>query len=144
MISILCLCVHNCARSQMAEAYLRQLGGDLFEVESAGLEPGTLNPYVVRALQEEGIDISGKKTQDVFDLFKAGRLYRYVIMVCSKEAAERCPIFPGRVERLYWPFPDPSAFLGTDEQIMVQVREVRDAIKAKVQEFVAQVRANAA
>jgi arsenate reductase len=65
-------------------------------------------------------------------------------MVCSKEAAERCPIFPGRVERLYWPFPDPSAFLGTDEQIMVQVREVRDAIKAKVQEFVAQVRANAA
>ena len=72
MTSILCLCVHNSARSQMAEAYIRQRGGDLFDVESAGLEPGKLNPYVVRALKEEGIDISGKKTQDVFALYKAG------------------------------------------------------------------------
>jgi len=124
----------------MAEAYLRKLGGDIFEVESAGLEPGKLNPWVVRALQEEGIDISGKKTQDVFDLFKAGRTYRYVITVCSKEAAERCPIFPGRVERLHWPFSDPSAFRGTDEEVMAQVREVRDAIREKVREFVAEVR----
>lgn len=143
MISILCLCVHNSARSQMAEAYLRRLGGDLFEVESAGLEPGVLNPYVVRALQEEGIDISGKKTKDVFELFKAGRTYRYVITVCSKEAAERCPIFPGRVERLHWPFPDPSVFLGSDEELMAQVRDVRDAIREKVRDFVAEVRARA-
>jgi len=143
MISILCLCVHNSARSQMAEAYLRRLGGDLFEVESAGLEPGVLNPYVVRALQEEGIDISGKKTKDVFELFKAGRTYRYVITVCSKEAAERCPIFPGRVERLHWPFPDPSVFRGSDEELMAQVRDVRDAIREKVRDFVAGVRARA-
>jgi arsenate reductase len=143
MTNILCLCVHNSARSQMTEAYLRLLGGDLFDVESAGLEPGKLNPYVVRALQEEGIDISGKVTQDVFDLFKAGRTYRYVITVCSKEAAERCPIFPGRVQRLHWPFPDPSTFRGSDEQIMAQVRGVRDAIREKVREFVAEVRASA-
>ena len=141
MVRILCLCVHNSARSQMAEAYLRRFGGDLFDVESAGLEPGALNPYVVRVLQEEGIDISGRKTQDVFDLFKAGRTYRYVITVCSKEASERCPIFPGRVERLHWPFADPSGFRGTDEQIMAQVREVRDAISERVKAFVAQVRA---
>ena len=140
MIRLLCLCVHNSARSQMAEAYLRLLGGDLFDVESAGLEPGALNPYVVRALKEEGIDISGKKTQDVFDLFRAGRTYRYVITVCSKDAAERCPIFPGRVERLHWPFSDPSAFQGTDDQVMAQVRGVRDAIREKVREFVAAVR----
>jgi arsenate reductase len=127
----------------MAEAYIRQLGGDLFDVESAGLEPGKLNPYVVRALKEEGIDISGKKTQDVFDLFKAGRTYRYVITVCSKEAADRCPIFPGRVERLHWPFADPSTFRGTDDEVMVQVREVRDAIREKVTEFLAEVRAQA-
>jgi len=143
MTSILCLCVHNSARSQMAEAYIRQLGGDLFDVESAGLEPGKLNPYVVRALKEEGIDISGKKTQDVFDLFKAGRTYRYVITVCSKEAADRCPLFPGRVERLHWPFADPSTFRGTDDEVMVQVREVRDAIREKVTEFLAEVRAQA-
>jgi arsenate reductase len=86
------------------------------------------------------MDISGKKTQDVFDLFKAGRTYRYVITVCSKEAAERCPIFPGRVERLHWPFADPSTFRGTDEEIMTQVRGVRDAIREKVREFIAEVR----
>ncbi len=143
MIKILCLCVHNSARSQMAEEYVRKLGGDIIEVESAGLDPGELNPYVVRALREEGIDISGKKTQSVFDLSRGGRSYRYVITVCSKDAAERCPVFPGRSERLHWPFPDPSIFQGTDDQIMAQVREVRDSIKARVRAFVADVRAAA-
>ncbi len=143
MTSILCLCVHNSARSQMAEAYLRQLGGDLFDVESAGLEPGKLNPYVVRALKEEGIDISGRTTRAVQDLYAAGRTYRYVITVCSKEAADRCPIFPGRVERLHWPFADPSTFRGTDEEVMAQVREVREAIREKVREFVADARTRA-
>ena len=120
----------------MAEAYLKRFGGDAFEVESAGLEPGKLNPYVVRALQEDGIDISSKTTQGVFDLFKAGKTYRYVITVCSKEAADRCPIFPGRSEKLHWPFPDPSTFTGSDEEIMAKVREVRDAIKERIQLFV--------
>jgi arsenate reductase (thioredoxin) len=140
VISILCLCVHNSARSQMAEAYLRLLGGDIFEVESAGLEPGSLNPFVVRALREEGIDISGKIPQDVFALYKAGRAYRYVITVCSPEAAERCPVFPGRSEKLHWPFPDPSTFRGTDEQIMASVRALRDEIREKVRRFVADFR----
>jgi len=124
----------------MAEAYFRAFGGDIFEVESAGLEPGKLNPFVVRALQEEGIDISGKETQDVFELFKAGRTYRYVITVCSPEAADRCPIFPGRSEKLHWPFPDPSALTGTDEEVMTGVRSVRDAIRGKVRDFVADFR----
>jgi arsenate reductase len=124
----------------MAEAYLRLLGGDLFEVESAGLEPGVLNPFVVRALKEEGIDITGKKTQDVFALYKAGRTYRYVITVCSREAAERCPVFPGRSEKLHWPFPDPSTFTGTDEQVMTAVRALRDEIREKVGQFVAETR----
>lgn len=140
MVSMLCLCVHNSARSQMAEAYVRRFGGDFIEVESAGLEPGTLNPLVVRALAEDGIDISGKKTRDIFRLYKAGRTYRYVVTVCSREAAERCPIFPGRSERLHWPFPDPSAFTGSDEEKMARVREVRDAIREKVREFVADLR----
>ena len=142
MISVLCLCVHNSARSQMAEAYLRKFGGDFIEVESAGLEPGLLNPLVVRALAEDGIDIAGKTTQDVFSLYKAGRTYRYVVTVCAKEASERCPIFPGRSEKLHWPFPDPSTFIGTEAERMAQVCEVRDAIREKVRGFVTELREN--
>jgi len=137
---VLFICIHNSARSQMGEAYLKKLGGTRFEVESAGIEPGSLNPRVVRALQEDGIDIRNKRTQSVFDLAKSGRSYDYVITVCSNEAAERCPIFPGKGVRLHWPFPDPSTFTGSDEEIMARVREVRDVIKARIQEFVREER----
>lgn len=139
MARVLFLCVHNSARSQVAEAYLRRFGGSEVEVESAGLEPGKLNPFVVRALREDGIDISSRGTQSVFDLYKAGRTYDYVVTVCSKEAAERCPIFPGAARKLHWPFADPSTFRGTDEQVMAAVREVRDAIREKVREFAGEV-----
>ena len=137
MTKVLFLCVHNSARSQMAEAFLKKYAGDNFDVESAGLEPGKLSPFVVRAMAELGIDISKNPTKDVFDLFKVGRVYQVIVTVCSREAAERCPIFPGRAERLYWPFPDPSTFKGTDEEIMARVREVRDQIELAVKEFVA-------
>ena len=140
MPRVLFVCTHNSARSQMAEAYLRKLGGNAFEVESAGIEAGKLNPYVVRALQEEGIDISGKQTHGIFDFFKQGRSYNYVVTVCSKEAADQCPIFPGRSTRLQWFFPDPSTFTGADKEIMSQVREVRDAIREKVKSFIAGVK----
>lgn len=135
MIKVLFLCVHNSARSQMAEAYLREFGGGRFDVESAGLEPGTLNPFVVRALAEDGIDIAGKETRDVFKLYQTGKRYHYVVTVCSREAAERCPVFPGVAEKLHWPFPDPSRFRGSDEEIMTQVRAVRDSIKETVRAF---------
>lgn len=136
---VLFICVHNSARSQMAEEYLRQLAGEQFEVESAGLEPGTINPLVVEALREEGIDIAGKPTRSVLDFHREGRRYDYVIAVCSKEAAERCPVFPGSgpVRRLHWPFDDPSQVTGSPAQKLARVREIRDQIKAKVLEFVA-------
>lgn len=137
MKQVLFLCVHNSARSQMAEAYLNRLGEGKYRAESAGLEPGNLNPFVVRALAEDGIDISGKATRDVFSLYKAGKTYDTVVTVCSKEAAERCPIFPGKVERHHWPFDDPSKFTGSDEEIMAKVRIVRDQIKEAVKEFIA-------
>jgi arsenate reductase len=121
----------------MAEAYLNKLASDRFKAESAGLEPGTLNPFVVRVLAEDGIDIAGKETRSVFELFKAGEKYEVVVTVCDKEAAERCPIFPGLSEKLHWPFPDPSRFTGTDEEIMIRTREVRDIIKTAVGEFIA-------
>jgi len=93
--NVLFICIHNSARSQMAEAWLNEICGHHFAAESAGLERGTLNPLVVEAMEEVGIDISQKKTQAVFDVFKAGKLFSYVITVCDETSAERCPIFPG-------------------------------------------------
>ena len=139
MTKVLFLCVHNSARSQMAEAYLKLFAHIGLEVSSAGLEPGKLNPFVVRALREDGIDISGKETRSVFDLHKAGESFDYVVTVCSPEAAERCPVFPGGGKKLHWPFADPSTFKGTDEQVMEQVREVRDGIRDRVRQFADEV-----
>jgi arsenate reductase (thioredoxin) len=136
MTKVLFLCVHNSSRSQMAEAFLKKYAGDRFEVESAGLEAGRLNPYVVRAMAEVGIDISGNKTKTVADFFNAGRVFQIVVTVCSKEAADKCPIFPGLSEKLHWPFPDPASFTGTDDEIMSQVREVRLMIEDAVKDFV--------
>jgi arsenate reductase (thioredoxin) len=135
MNGVLFLCVHNSARSQIAEEYFKKFTSGKIPAESAGLEPGKLNPYVVRALKEDGIDITGKKTQDVQELWKAGKRYRYVVTVCSREAAEKCPIFPGVAEKFHWPFDDPSTFTGSDEEIMERVRKVRDEIRDKVREF---------
>lgn len=136
MTKVLFLCIHNSARSQMAEAFLKKHGGSRFKVESAGLEPGKLNPYVIRAMAEGGIDISGNPTKSVFDLRAAGNTYDVIVTVCSKEAAERCPIFPGLAERHHWPFDDPSLFKGTDDEIMTRVRTVRDGIETAVRDFV--------
>src|SRR5437016_12279175 len=88
---VLFICVHNSARSQMAEAVLNDICGDYFEAHSAGLDPGTLNPIAVEAMREVGIDISQKETQSVFDVFKSGELFAYVITVCDDTSAERCP-----------------------------------------------------
>lgn len=133
---VLFVCVHNSARSQIAEEYLNKLGGDLFIAESAGLEAGKLNPYVIEVLKEEGIDISGKETHQVWDYYKENRKYSYVITVCSRDAEEQCPIFPGIVERINWPFPDPSKFTGSREEILAKTREVRDAIRNMVEQFI--------
>ena len=135
--SVLFVCLHNSARSQMAEAFLNSLAGDKFFAESAGLEAGTLNPYVVQVMKEVGIDISQNKTDSVFEFFKQGRLYAYVIAVCDAANAERCPIFPGLISnRINWSFPNPSEFKGTDEEILAKTREVRDLIKAEIEKFI--------
>src|SRR5438128_1971736 len=126
---VLFICIHNSARSQMAEAWLNYTCGDFFAAQSAGLEPGTLNPLVVEAMAEVSIDISKKKTQAVFDVFKSGQLFAYVITVCDETSAERCPIFPGPTKRLHWSFPDPSVLTGTHDERLTQVREIRDEIR---------------
>jgi arsenate reductase (thioredoxin) len=133
---VLFVCVHNSARSQMAEAFLKHFAGDRFEVESAGLEPGTLNPIVVEAMKEVGIDISKNKTKSAFSLLKQGKLYSSVITVCDESQSERCPIFPGVTQRLHWGFADPSSFQGSREEKLSKTREVRDQIKRKIEEWI--------
>jgi arsenate reductase len=129
------ICVHNSARSQMAEAFLKKQCGEQFEAYSAGLEPGKLNPIVGEAMREIGIDISGNKTKAVFDMLKSGKIFAYVITVCDETSAERCPIFPSVTKRLHWSFADPSSFQGTHEEKLARTREVRDSINGKIEEW---------
>jgi len=130
--SVLFVCIHNSARSQMAEAFLNHYASDRFEAFSAGIEPGTLNPLVVRVMQEAGIDISGNATKSVDKFLEQGRAFDYVITVCDETSAERCPTFPGQAQRLHWGFPDPSALQGSEQEKLMKTREIRDAIYKKV------------
>ena len=136
---VLFLCVHNSARSQMAEAYLKKFAGDHFEVESAGLEPGTLNPLAIEVMKEDGIDILNNPTNDVFKYFQEGKWFMYVVTVCDKSASDRCPIFPGMKQKINWSFEDPSKFTGSHEEKLEQTRKVRDQIKEAVLNFIKEV-----
>jgi arsenate reductase len=126
----------------MAEAWLNHLCGDLFEAESAGLEPRDLHPLAIEVMKEVGIDISQKKTRSVFGLVKAGRIFSYVITVCDETSAERCPVFPGITRRLQWSFPDPAAVMGTTEEKLIKVRQIRDDIKSAVERWCKGMRTN--
>ena len=136
---VLFICVHNSARSQMSEAWLNHICGEFFEAQSAGLEPGKLNPLVVEVMDEVGIDISRKKTRAVFDVFKSGQLFAYVVTVCDESNAEKCPIFPGPARRLHWSFADPSQVTGTRDEALARIREIRDEIRGKIDNWCAEV-----
>jgi arsenate reductase len=127
----------------MAEAFTKLWGSAgkirqdvAFTAESAGLEPGSLNPVVVEVMNEIGIDISKNKTDSVFEFVKEGRRYDYVITVCDESNAEQCPVFPGVTRRKHWGFRDPSALTGTAEEIKAETRKIRDQIKAAVETFI--------
>lgn len=134
-IKILFVCIHNSARSQMAEAFVNTYHSDKFIAESAGLEPGVLNPLVVKSMSEIGIDISKNRTKDVFEFYKNGRIYDYVITVCDEASGQRCPIFPGAIKKINWSFEDPSALKGTEEEKLSRISLIRDSIKTKLEEF---------
>ncbi len=119
----------------MAEAWLNRLCPGQFDAHSAGLEPGTLNPLAVEAMREVGVDISRNKTQSVFDVFKSGQLFSYVVTVCDERSADHCPIFPGVTTRLHWGFPDPAALAGTEKDRLDGVRKIRDQIRACIEMF---------
>ncbi len=136
---VLFVCIHNSARSQMAEALLRHRCPDAFDAHSAGLEPGKLNPLAVAAMAEMGLYIAAAPTKSVWEYTKAGELTAYVITVCDETSAERCPIFPFATTRLHWSFPDPSAFAGADAERLARTIEVRDAIDARIQAWCAEM-----
>ena len=140
---ILFVCIHNSARSQMAEAFVNQLCGGAFEAESAGIEPGKLNPVVVQVMQETGIDISRNPTKSTDEMLQRGTKFDYVVTVCDETSAERCPYFPGQGTRLHWGFPDPSSFQGAPDAKLAFTRGVRDQIKAKIEAWCAEACATA-
>ena len=122
----------------MAEAYLKNLGGDRYTVQSAGLEPGNLNPLAVAVMKEEGIDISGNETNSATEFARSGNSYDYVITVCDEGAAASCPVFPGHHVKLHWNLPDPSVVTGTAAEQMEEVRDIRNKIKLAVENFIIQ------
>jgi arsenate reductase len=116
----------------MAESFMKKHAGEDFEVYSAGIEPGTLNPIVVKAMDEKGIDISKNETKSAFDFFKQGKLFNYVVTVCDEASSQKCPIFPGVRERIMMSFKDPSAFNGAEEEKLEKVRVLRNEIEYEV------------
>ena len=130
---VLILCTGNSARSQMAEGLLRELAGDRMDIWSAGSRPSIVNPLAIAAMRERGIDISGHRSKHL-DEFRT-QPFDTVITVCDN-AAESCPVFPGPARRIHWSFPDPAAAEGSEAQRLAIFREVRDAIEARLREWV--------
>jgi len=135
-LRVLFVCTGNSARSQMAEALLRRLGGPTFEVFSAGTEPKGVNPLTVRVLSEAGIDISGARSKSTGAFL--GQPFDYVVTVCDR-AREACPYFPGAGRTLHWSFDDPAEATGADEQRLAVFRRVMGEIRLAVETFIPEV-----
>jgi arsenate reductase (thioredoxin) len=131
---VLILCTGNTARSQMAEALLRNDGDERFEVLSAGVEPSSVRPLAIEAMREIGIDISGQRSKSVDEFL--GQDFDYMITVCDN-ANQRCPVFPGKTKRIHWSIDDPAAAKGDEQERLGIFRRVRDEIREKLREFIA-------
>ncbi|MCW4022285.1 MAG: arsenate reductase ArsC [archaeon] len=127
---VLFLCTHNSARSQMAEGILNAFHGNNYEAKSAGVIPTKVNPYVVKSMAEIGIDISKNQSKSIEEF--RGQTFDYVVTVCDS-AKETCPFFPGK-KVIHKSFEDPSQFKGSDDQILENVRKVRNEIKEWIKE----------
>ena len=128
---VLFICTHNSARSQMAEGLLNALYSDRFEAYSAGIEPGAVNPYAIKAMAEIGIDISKNRSKSLQEF--QGVKFDYVVTVCD-HAKGACPFVPGAKEYIHKSFDDPSTFQGTEDEILDGVRQVRNEIKKWIEE----------
>ena len=132
-IRVLFLCTHNSARSQMAEALLRHIGGERFDVQSAGTEATRVHPLAVAAMADVGIDISGARSKHLSQFI--GDDFDYVITVCDA-ANESCPVFPGDPKRIHWSFPDPSAVEGSEVERARAFARVRDEITLRLRTWI--------
>ncbi len=130
---VIFLCTGNSARSQMGEAFLRHYASDYFDVYSAGFDAKGVHPMTEQVMEERGIDLSGHSSKHL-DQYLGEMHFGVTITVCEK-AEEVCPTFPGLGTRLYWPFADPAAFTGSEEEKLEKFREVRDEVEAKVIEW---------
>ena len=133
---VLILCTGNSARSQMAEGWLRALGGERFEVYSAGTRPSIVRPEAIEAMREVGVDITSHRSKSVDEF--AGREFEYVITVCDN-ARESCPVFPGKTERVHWSFDDPAAVEGSWDERLASFRRVRDEIGERLRAWAGEV-----
>ena len=133
MKRVLFLCTGNSCRSQMAHAWLAELGGEAFEVLSAGIETHGVNPRAVLVMAEAGVDIARHTSNRVEEYLD--REIDLLVSVCSG-AKEACPVFTGKVaERQHWPFHDPAGATGSEEEILGEFRRVRDEIKARIERY---------
>lgn len=142
MKRVLFVCIHNSARSQMAETFMNHYGEGEFIAESAGFETKPINPLSIAVMLEDGFDISDNRVDNVFDFYKQGHRYNYIITVCDEGAAKKCPVFPGVLHTIHWNFPDPSALKGTELENLEKTRYIKDEIKTRVIELIALIKAN--
>jgi arsenate reductase len=125
----------------MAEAFINKYAPDKFQAQSAGIEPGKLNPTIVKVMQEIDIDISNNQTNSIDEFIKSKQEFDYIITVCDEGNAARCPIFPGKAaKKLHWTFDDPSSFKGTEEKKLKFSRKIRDQIKEKTLNFLSNLK----
>lgn len=133
MRSVLILCTGNSCRSQMTEAFWRNMGRSEWDVASAGVKPtGYVHPLAIEVMKEVGIDIAGHSSKHLDVLSE--KSFDLVVTVCDS-AKESCPTFPGAPAQLHWPFEDPAAYRGTDDEVRPVFRRVRDEIEARVRKY---------
>ncbi|MFX0070909.1 MAG: arsenate reductase ArsC [Candidatus Hermodarchaeota archaeon] len=132
-LKVIILCTGNSARSQMAEAFLRRYANDHFEVYSAGFVPKEINPFTIKVMEELGYDLSEHYSKALKEYL--GKVHFGIVITVCSNAEKLCPIIPGVSTRLYWPFEDPAAFIGTEEEKLAKFREVRDKIEEKVKSW---------
>jgi arsenate reductase len=136
--AVLFLCTNNAARSQMAEALLKKRAAEHFDAYSAGAEPKEIHPLTIRVMSEVGIDLNGHQSKHL-RLFLGRLAVSVVVFVCPR-AEEKCPTtWPGALNRMEWPFDDPAAHEGSDEERLQKFREVRDQIDQKIADWLTQL-----